>query len=85
MAAGPGAVRRTEGNGEKDRRGEAVSVAEVEKALASMPVKQKREVAEWLLSQIEDQIPADFFIGLRQAKEGKTVLMEEALNNPPPA
>jgi hypothetical protein len=56
-----------------------VSVAEVEKALASMPVKQKREVAEWLLSQIEDQIPADFFIGLRQAKEGKTVLMEEVL------
>ncbi len=62
-----------------------MSIAEVEKALASMPVKQKREVAEWLLSQIEDQIPADFFIGLRQAKEGKTVLMEEALNNPPPA
>ena len=62
-----------------------MSVAEVEKALASMPVKQKREVAEWLLSQIEDQIPAYFFIGLRQAKEGKTVLMEEALNNPPPA
>ena len=50
-----------------------------------MPARQKREVAEWLLSQIEDQIPADFFIGLRQAKEGKTVLMEEALNNPPPA
>ena len=49
-----------------------------------MPAKQKREVAEWLLGQIEDQIPADFFIGLRQAKEGKTVLMEEALNNPPP-
>lgn len=61
-----------------------MSVAEVEKALASMPAKQKREVAEWLLGQIEDQIPADFFIGLRQAKEGKTVLMEEALNNPPP-
>ena len=62
-----------------------MSVAEVEKALASMPAKQKREVAEWLLGQIEDQIPADFFIGLCQAKEGKTVLMEEALNNPPPA
>jgi hypothetical protein len=59
-----------------------MSVAEVEKALAGMPVRQKREVAEWLLGQIEDQIPADFFVGLRQAKEGQIVLMEEALKEP---
>ena len=59
-----------------------MSVAEVEKALACMPARQKREVAEWLLSQIEDQIPADFFIGLRQAKEGKTVLMEQIMEGP---
>ena len=56
-----------------------MSVAEVEKPLACMPARQKREVAEWLLGQIEDQIPADFFTGLQQAKEGRTVLMEEAL------
>ena len=31
------------------------------------------------LSQIEDQIPKDFFLGLQQAREGRTLLMEEAL------
>jgi hypothetical protein len=36
-----------------------MSVAEMEKALATMPAREKREVAEWLLGQIEDQIPED--------------------------
>ena len=62
-----------------------MSVAEMEKALAAMPVREKREVAEWLLSQIEGQIPADFFLGLQQAREGRTILMEEALQKAPPA
>jgi len=56
-----------------------MSVTEMEKALATMPVQEKREVAEWLLGQIEDQIPKDFFLGLQQAREGRTLLMEEAL------
>ena len=46
----------------------------MEKALATMPVQEKREVAEWLLGQIEDQIPKDFFLGLQQAREGQTLL-----------
>jgi hypothetical protein len=48
-----------------------MSVAEMEKALATMPAREKREVAEWLLGQIEDQIPKDFFVGLQQAREGR--------------
>ena len=59
-----------------------MSVTEMEKALATMPVQEKREVAEWLLGQIEDQIPKDFFLGLQQAREGQTLLMEEALLRP---
>jgi hypothetical protein len=47
-----------------------MSVAEMEKALATMPAREKREVAEWLLGQIEDQIPKDFFVGLQQVREG---------------
>ena len=35
-----------------------------------MPAREKREVAEWLLGQIEDQIPKDFFVGLQQVREG---------------
>ncbi|MCX6934852.1 MAG: hypothetical protein NTZ01_01435 [Verrucomicrobia bacterium] len=62
-----------------------MSVAEVEKVIETLPAMQKQEVAEWLLGQIEDQIPADFWIGLQQAREGRTVLMEEALHRPPPA
>ena len=57
-----------------------MSVAEMEKALATMPAREKREVAEWLLGQIEDQIPKDFFVGLQQVREGWTILMEEALS-----
>jgi len=56
-----------------------MGVEEMEKALATMPAREKREVAEWLLGQIEDQIPKDFFLGLQQAREGRTLLMEEAL------
>lgn len=56
-----------------------MSVTEIKKALATMPVQEKREVAEWLLGQIEDQIPKDFFLGLQQAREGRTLLIEEAL------
>jgi len=59
-----------------------MNVTEMEKALATMPVQEKREVAEWLLGQIEDQIPKDFFLGLQQAREGRTLLMEEALLRP---
>jgi hypothetical protein len=36
----------------------------------------KREVAEWLLSQIEDQIPKDFFLALRQTQEAPTLSKE---------
>ena len=61
-----------------------MSVTEMEKALATMPVQEKREVAEWLLGQIEDQIPKDFFLGLQEAREGRTLLMEEALQKTPP-
>ena len=57
----------------------------MEKALATMPAREKREVAEWLLGQIEDQIPKDFFVGLQQVREGQTILMEEALQKTPPA
>jgi hypothetical protein len=57
-----------------------MSVAEMEKALATMPAREKREVAEWLLGQIEDQIPKDFFVGLQQVHEGRTILMEKALS-----
>lgn len=57
-----------------------MSVAEMEKALATMPAREKREVAEWLLGQIEDQIPKDFFVCLQQVREGRTILMEEALS-----
>ena len=39
------------------------------KALATMPAREKREVAEWLLGQIEDQIPRDFFVGLQKVRE----------------
>jgi len=52
----------------------------MEKALATMPAREKREVAEWLLGQIEDQIPKDFFVGLQQVREARTILMEEALS-----
>ena len=61
-----------------------MSVTEMEKALATMPAQEKREVAEWLLGQIEDQIPKDFFLGMQQAREGRTLLMEEALQKTPP-
>ncbi len=47
-----------------------MSVAEMEKALATMPAREKREVAEWLLGQIEGQIPKDFFVGMQQVREG---------------
>jgi len=48
----------------------------MEKALAAMPAREKREVAEWLLSQIEDQIPKDFFLALRQTQEAPTLSKE---------
>jgi hypothetical protein len=54
----------------------------MEKALATMPVQEKREVAEWLLRQIEDQIPKDFFLGRQEVREGRTLLMKEALLRP---
>ena len=57
----------------------------MEKALATMPAREKREVAEWLLGQIEGQIPKDFFVGLQQVREWRTILMEEALQKTPPA
>ena len=56
-----------------------MSVAEMEKALATMPAREKREVAEWLLSQIEDQIPKDFFVGLQQVREGRRLNEEGRL------
>jgi hypothetical protein len=59
-----------------------MSVTEMEKVLATMPVQEKREVAEWLLGQIEDQIPKDFFLGLQEVREGRTLLTEEALLRP---
>ena len=34
-----------------------------------MPAREKREVAEWLLGQIEGQIPKDFFVGLQHVLE----------------
>ena len=51
----------------------------MEKALATMPAREKREVAEWLLSQIEDQIPKDFFVGLQQVREGRRLNEEGRL------
>ncbi len=38
-----------------------------------------RELEQEVLDILDDKVPADFYTGLQQAKEGRTVLMEEAL------
>ena len=38
-----------------------------------------REVEQEVLDILDDKIPDDFYTGLQQAKEGRTVLMEQIM------
>ena len=60
-----------------------MGVQELERTIKPLPMAQKVELAEWLLGQIEQDVPADFWVGLRQASEGRVVDMEKALSGPP--
>ena len=41
-----------------------------------------REVEQEVLDILDDKIPDDFYTGLQQAKEGRTVLMEQIMEGP---
>jgi len=43
-----------------------------------------REVEQEVLDILDGKIPADFYTGLRQAKKGRTVPMEQVLEGPEP-
>jgi len=43
-----------------------------------------REVEQEVLDILDGKIPADFYTGLRQAKEGRTVPMERVLEGSEP-
>jgi len=41
-----------------------------------------RELEQEVLDILDDKFPADFYTGLQQAKEGRTVLMEQIMEGP---
>ncbi len=41
-----------------------------------------RELEQEVLDVLNDKVPADFYTGLQQAKEGRTVLMEQIMEGP---
>jgi len=38
-----------------------------------------RELEQEVVDILDDKVPADFYTGLQQAKEGRTVLMEQIM------
>ena len=38
-----------------------------------------RELEQEVLNLLDDKVPTDFYKGLQQAKEGRTVLMEQIM------
>ena len=41
-----------------------------------------RELEQEVLDILDDKVPADLYTGLKQAKEGRTVLMEQIMEGP---
>jgi hypothetical protein len=50
-----------------------MSKTELPSNVKDLPLEEKQALAEWLLQEIEDEIPADFWLGLRQAEAGRLV------------
>jgi predicted transcriptional regulator len=62
-----------------------MSATEIIKQFKSLPVEERRAVAQFILDEDTSWIPASFRKGMADIEAGRTVEMETALTEKPPS
>ncbi len=62
-----------------------MTAVEVIKQFKSLPVKGRRQVAQFIVKEDDSWIPESFKLSMKAFKGGRSVDMEIAMNEPPPS